>query len=112
MTDTITYITTAPFFWWGIGMTISCAIFLGATMYNGDLEKLTKGLIGVGFYAFFLFAITAARIYDIGVREGFQDITKAHAGLFTWYLVTAAYIFGLILGVLVVKSLHIKNHDY
>lgn len=111
MIDTVSYVINAPFFWTGIGMTSASSVFLGATLYNGDLKKLGKALLVIGFYAFYLFIITASRIYTVGLTTGVVDVTKAHAGLLTWFIVTIAYVLGLIIGVTTIRMLHLKHEN-
>ncbi len=110
MNQSIIYVTNAPFFWLEIGMTIATAMFIGATMYNGELQKLGKGLLAVGFYAFFLIFITTTRVSNTIRVEEVTDWHRAYAGIWTWVFVTLAYIFGICFGVLVVKYAK-RKHD-
>jgi hypothetical protein len=109
MNDTIGYVTSVPYFWLSMGLTISTAMFIGATMYNGDLRKFSKALIGILSYGFFLFAITATRLYDTGTTVGFKSSTLAHAGIFTLAFVTVAYVLGMFIGVMVTN--YAKHHS-
>jgi len=100
--QSLIYVISAPYFYLGIGMTIATSIFIGASLFNGDLEKLRKGLLTVGGYAFFLIAITYTRVFAQAAQPG-SNHTLAYAGLWTWLIITTCYFSGLILGVTIVK---------
>ena len=55
--QSLAYISSAPYFWLSMGMTASMAMFIGAIIYDGELEYAWKGLLSVGMYGFFLFQV-------------------------------------------------------
>jgi len=101
------YISSAPLFWASMGMVVATAMFIGAMVYNGDLKKITKVLLSVLVYAFFLTAVTTNRLYFAFISGNFDDPVLAFAGVMTTVIVTLFYILGMFFGVLLVKW--IKN---
>lgn len=102
--ETILYIIRAPYFFQSFGFSIATAMFIGASIYNGDVTKLTKGIVTVVSYAFFLLLITFSRIIDVGMSEnGFTNPIQAHAGVFTIIIMTIAYVLGMYMGVITLK---------
>jgi uncharacterized membrane protein YhaH (DUF805 family) len=106
--DVLNYISRSPYFWQSLGMLIATAMFIGALLYNGDLSLTIKGVVTIVAYAFFLILIfstrvvSLARVHDFSVSQNIQ----AHAGIFTIFVLTLAYIFGLYVGVFIVKFAH------
>lgn len=100
----VRYVTSVPYFWETMSGTLISSMFLGATMYNGELKKLAKGMVVLGSYAFLIFLLTATRIKYVADTIGIKDSVQAHAGLVTWLFVTVFYFVGLIVGVLASKG--------
>lgn len=100
MIPALIYISQQYMFWQTIGWTVASGIFIGATLYNGDLSKFSKGLVTILPYSFMLFLTTGFRLsvksFDV------QTHPQALAGLATLLVVTMAYILGLFLGVITV----------
>lgn len=109
----IDYVTGVPYFWETMSGTLISSMFLGATMYNGELKKLAKGMVVLGSYSFLIFLLTATRIRFVADTVGIKDSVQAHAGIVTWLFVTSFYFFGLIVGVMASKyarhSAHRRN---
>ena len=101
VTNTLNYVVEGYLFWHTIGFTIATAIFIGATLYDGDTTTLKKGLITVGTYAGFLFMLNAGRL--IGAEVFNINHAQRYAGLMSLVLITIAYLSGLIMGVHTVK---------
>lgn len=102
LSQTIAYVVNAPHFYSITGMTIASAMFVGATLYNGELKQATKGIVTVGSYAGFLLLMFSSRVIQTlshASAEGREYM--AWAGTATIVIATAQYIFGILLGVFV-----------
>lgn len=104
--ETTLYVINAPYFYSLIGMTIASAMFVGATLYNGELKQATKGIVTVGSYSGFLLLMFSARITEsirmYGIVAGREY--QVWAGVETIIMSTLAYVIGLLLGVYVSKK--------
>ena len=106
----VAYISSAPYFWISMGMTTGIAMFIGAIIYDGELEYAWKGLLGIGMYSFFLFQVMFTR-----VNYNYVQITKtlnagqAYANLTTVVVVSLFWTIGVLFGVLVSSRFH-GNH--
>ena len=102
-TKSVEYVVNAPYFFSLTGMTIATAMFVGATLYNGELKQATKGMVTVGSYAGFLFLMFNARVTDTlstsTTAAGHEHM--AYAGIATIIISTLSYIFGILLGVFI-----------
>lgn len=99
--QTIEYVVKAPFFSPLTGMTIASAMFVGATLYNGELKQASKGIVTVGSYAGFLFLMFSSRVIET-LSHSTQAAGReymAWAGTATIIITTLEYIFGILLGV-------------
>lgn len=99
------YVVNAPYFWISAGMTVSVAMFVGAIIFDGKLPMVTKGIIAVGMYAFFLVQINITRIvhmFDIGSIPIERQI-MAFGGIVTILIVTVLWCLGMLLGVSVCR---------
>lgn len=97
--DTLQYIINAPFFFETVGFITASSMFIGATLYNGDLKLFAKGLITLLPYAGLLLLTNAIRIANYPINNHVQ----AYAGLATIVVVTVAYVSGLFMGVELVR---------
>ena len=100
----LTYVTSAPLFWASMGLTTSTAMFIGVLLYDGNVQQVGKGALGVGSYAFFLMFTTVPRVYSRFDNVTRSCIPGAFAGTTTIVLVTLFYMLGLVLGVLISRS--------
>lgn len=102
LSQTIAYVASAPYFYSLTGMTIASAMFVGATLYNGELKQATKGIVTVGSYAGFLLLMFSTRVIQtLTILEHGSHGHLAWAGTVTIVIATAQYIFGILLGVFV-----------
>ncbi len=96
----------APYFWASMGMTTASAMFIGATLYNGYLPHLQKGLMTIFTYTMFLLFTNISRIVQrIISGEVSPTHASAYNGITTILVVTFFYCFGLVLGVVIVKKI-------
>lgn len=108
MWEVITYISHAPFFWQTMGSIVGCAMFIGATLYNGDLSALRKALLTMASYAALIVLVDTTRIIHVHNTTGIQNHAQAFAGIATLVFVSFFYLIGLFIGVLTV---HKVKHD-
>lgn len=111
--DVINYIAHAPYFWSLMGWTTATAVFIGAMLYNGDFERLKRGVITIVSYVTLLYLVTWARVTDSITTYGILSTrAMAYAGLYTIGFVTAAYLLGLVLGYITVKHNRKKEANH
>ena len=96
------YVMNAPYFVQTMGLTTASSMFIGATLYNGDLKTLAKGMITLIPYVLLLLAVTIIRL----TSNPITNPVLACAGLATIIFLTIFYVLGLLLGVEVVKLAH------
>lgn len=100
MWETISYISNAPYFWLSMGMTTAVAIFVGAIVYDGELNTATKGIISIGLYGFFIFQTGFTRISSFLAKYPETYTPRSYAGLVTILFITFFWLTGVLLGVL------------
>jgi hypothetical protein len=106
----LTYISSAPYFWLSMGMSAGFAMFIGAIIYDGELEYVWKGLLSVGMYGFFLAQITFTRVnYNYTII--LQGLTpgQAWANITTIVVLSCFWVIGVMIGVFISSFFH-KNH--
>lgn len=99
--QTINYVTNAPFFYQTMGITAATSIFVGASIYNGDVKNLSKGIITLGTYCFLLVLMTITRVVS---NLNIETPYKAYASLVTIIFLTIWYILGMVVGVYIVQK--------
>jgi hypothetical protein len=93
--DTIQYVASAPYFWNTMGMITASAMFIGATIYNGDTSKLAKWLVTTVPYTILIIAVNIMRVHGVNV----QNHVQAYAGSVSVLIVSFFYFLGMLLGV-------------
>lgn len=106
----LVYVSNASYFWQSMGAVVACSVFIGAILYNGDLDRLSKGIVTTGAYASLLFTMTISRVLDTFSRTGVRNADMALAGSSSILIVTLFYFMGLIIGVYLVKFIHRNQH--
>ena len=104
--ETIDYVAQAPYFWNTMGMITACGMFLGATIYNGDVGKLTKWLVTTVPYTLLIIATNLMRLHAIDINNHIQ----AYAGSMTTLIVSFFYFFGMTIGVTLLSFVIGKDH--
>lgn len=95
------YIVDDPYFWPSMAFTTMVGIYVGAILYNGDVEQVRKGIIGLLSYTLLLVVTLASRVLP---KLGETSLVhQPLAGLETVLVVTAAYLVGMLVGVKTVK---------
>lgn len=96
----LTYISQAPYFWLSMGMVCAIAMFIGAIIYDGELENAYKGIISVGMYGFFLFQIIFTRVSaNYGALSVSLSPAQVYANLTTVIVVSIGWLIGIGIGV-------------
>lgn len=98
--QTLNYVISAPYFWVTMGMITAVAMFVGAILFDGDLQLATKGIIGLLSYIFFLLQAQITRV----INAYQQPIPHSppymyHAATVTIIILTIFWIMGVSLGV-------------
>lgn len=106
MQDTILYVISAPYFWQTMSMITSCAIFIGAIVFNGEVRTVLKGVVAIGVYALFLTLTNIIRISN----QVITNYSQAYAGTVTIGFITFFYLLGMFMGVLITKKAVTKRN--
>ena len=104
--ETIEYVAQAPYFWNTMGMITACGMFLGATIYNGDVDKLTKWLVTTVPYTALIIVTNLMRLHAVDINNHVQ----AYAGNITILIVSFFYFLGMLLGVSLLSFIISKDH--
>ena len=96
---TILYVINAPFFWASMGMTTAIAMFVGAMIYDGQLNQVRKGLLSVGSYIVMLLWMTLSRVIDMINKNPEKVSEMTFAGTLTIFFISLAWLLGVFLGV-------------
>ena len=95
------YVVGDTYFWPSMTFTTLVGIFISAVIYDGNLEQVKKGLFAIFSYVMLLITVTATRVID---EIPIAPVPyKPIAGLVTTFIVTAFYLFGMWIGVRIVK---------
>ncbi len=96
----VRYVMSAQYFWLSMGMMAAMAMFVGAIIYDGEMKAATKGIIGVGGYAFFLWQIIFSRIYgNYAFLSTFMPRHVLYSNLVTIVITMTFWVFGVLVGV-------------
>lgn len=105
--DTLLYVINAPYFWGSMGFTVAMAMLIGAYIFDGNIDDAKKGVAVVSSYGMMIVWLMLCRIYD--TTNGFKTLhfssrpELAFAGIVTVLCVTVAWLFGLVLGVFILR---------
>ena len=96
--ESLTYIMSDQYFLLSMATTVMIGIFLGATLYDGLIDKLWKALISLSCYGLLIIATTTTRIIPLIEADTF---TKHYpfSGVATVLIVSFFYFLGMIIGV-------------
>lgn len=104
--QTIQYVISAPYFLESMTMVTLCAMFIGATIYNGDTNKLAKWLVTTVPYMLLLIATNLMRIHSGEITNEVQ----AYAGSISILIVSFFYFFGMMISVGLLSIFIGKKH--
>lgn len=99
VTDTISYVTSAPYFWLTMGSVSMISIFVGAIIYDGILPIAVKGTISIGMYATFIILTHMIRVSDVIQKRNLNVNTMTYANVIAIIIITLFWIFGVLIGV-------------
>ena len=103
--ESLNYVLTAPYFWESMSLLTASGIFIGSVVYNGDYERLKRGLITLLPLISFWLMATISRINSVEIANHYQ----AYAGTITILLVTIFYFIGMLMGVFITRHIHRKR---
>jgi len=99
---TLNYVVRDPFFWPSMAFTVMVAIFIGAIIYNGDIEQVKKALLFLGCYVGLLLTVNVSRVIPTVADATHPE--RPFGSAVTIVLVTFFYLLGMALGVLLVRG--------
>jgi hypothetical protein len=100
------YVTSDPFFWASMAFTTMVGAYVGAVIHDGDLKMVGKTVLSLFCYALLITAVNITRVVPT-IADAIH-IERPFAPTVTVFLVTLFYLFGMSLGVVLVKKAH-KN---
>lgn len=109
----IQYVVGGSMFWGAMGFTTAVGMFIGAMIYDGELNQAKKGLLSVISYAIMLGWVNLARISESISLPDFnlqQHPEYAPAGVVTLVIVTLAWTLGVLLGVAIFRHKYKGGH--
>ena len=106
----IHYVISAPFFYYGVSGTIVGGIWIGASIYEGNLRDTWKGMLTVLGYCLFLILTTVPRILNsISSLGSHSSPGMEYAGIITIGFIVIYYVLGMLLGVYTIQRARRKN---
>lgn len=107
--NSLIYIINAPYFWGSMGFTVGMAMFIGAYIYDGNMEQVKRGTAALGSYVSMLLWFTSIRVYHsthgLTVFNGNKP-ELALASIVTILVLTVAWLSGMLIGVYLIHRLH------
>lgn len=98
------YVANQNLFWGSMGFTVAIAIFVGAMLFDGNIEQSKKGMVAVGTYAFMLVWTTGVRILPNAIERDFvYNDGRALASIATIVYITLFWMIGVMIGVNIFK---------
>lgn len=99
--SSVPYVISDQYFWVAMGLTVSMAMFVGAILYNGNLDQIRKGIVSMGSYAIVLLYTNISRVSSHVDSAEYPHMP--FAGAATIGVVTIFYFIGMYLGVLMLN---------
>lgn len=107
--DTFKYVIDVPYFWGSMGITTSIAMFVGAAIYDGRLDQVSKALLSVISYVGMMLWVSLSRISH-AIETNQANFTKmALAGPMSVVILTLFWLLGVFMGVMLFKIKYRKN---
>jgi hypothetical protein len=106
----IGFVINAQGFWLAMGLTSATGMFIGASLYDGNLSMLKKGILTILFYSFFIITTIFLRISGNSGTPIFERHPQSTAGMITVVITTIFYLLGIIIGVYTVKKTLKNKH--
>lgn len=110
LTESLIYVMSDQYFWIAMTLTTMCGLFVGASIYDGILEDVKKGIVSISFYTLLIVMTNLSRILPIVYSGAVHSVQQPFASTITTLLVTIFYILGMWLGVRTVKHAHSDRH--
>lgn len=102
------YMVKVPFFWPSMGMTAAISMFIGPLFFNGNLGTSLRALSAKMLFATMMFWLSVSQIIDATqnhphlLTPGVKAVSYVVA--LNIVVVTIAWIFGFMLGILIFKN--------
>ena len=101
--DAAIYVANSPMFYGSMGFTTATAMFIGALLYDGNIQEARKGLVAVISYVVMLVWTTGLRVFPNAVVHNFvyspTHDGRAFAGMVTIIYISLAWFLGFFLGI-------------
>lgn len=97
--ESMLYVMSDPYFLISVTTTVMIGIFLGATLYDGLLDRFAKALVSISAYGFLIMATISTRVIP-AIGEELFKVHHPFSGVATILLVTFFYFLGMTLGVM------------
>ena len=101
--ESLRYVVSGNMFWGSMGFTTAIGMFIGASVHNGDLKSIKKGVITTMCYAMLASWTHLLRVFP-NIIDG-KIYQKTYAGSITLMCVAIFYILGICLGVLLIRKI-------
>lgn len=98
------YVTLDMFFWPSMAFTTIIGIYIGAVTHNGSLLEIKKTIVSLICYLALITTVNLSRIFPQLLMYAPSKYPLASTVAIT--LVTIFYLFGMFLGVALVKKAH------
>lgn len=106
--DSLIYIMSDQYFLLSMATTVMIGIFLGATLYDGLLDRLWKALISLSSYGLLMVATTSTRVIPM-IEQGVFEQHHPLSGVATVVSVSVFYFLGMTIGVLTTYFINKKR---
>jgi hypothetical protein len=105
---TISYVVGDPFFWMCMAFTTIIGIFIGAIIYDGNVEEVKRGIILLASYFCLITITNLTRIIPDISRVAVGSQQKPLGSIVASAFVTIFYLLGMAIGVQILKKVHKK----
>lgn len=105
------FVINADGFWLAMGLTTATGMFIGASIYDGNLSILKKGILTILFYALFIIVTIFLRIQGNSGVPIFDRHPQSTAGMITVVFITLFYLSGMCIGVFTLNKTLKNKHD-
>lgn len=111
--SSLEYVVNGAMFWGAMGFTTAIGMFVGALLYDGELDQARKGLLSVLSYACMLLWVNFHRVNETLASKNFDfgnHPEYAPAGTITVIVVSIAWILGVLIGVFLFRRKYKGMH--
>ena len=106
ITDAFYYVIQDPYFFPAMTSVVMIGIFIGATIFDGNLRLSRKYILTLFTYSLLLSLVNLSRVIPRIVNGGIIQTQQPLAGTLTNLFVSVAYLAGMYIGVWITKKAH------